>query len=399
MPSLRGLSLLIILLLSLILPASLPLVSMLPAKKIDNLKVGVLLPLSGAHSSLGLQIIGGMQLALAQHAKLPHRDWARKIHLLVRDTQGLTSRGEQLATELLSLKRAHVLIGGLSATESLTYAQLTQSHEKMLISLLPRHIQGLTSLPYAFSFASSYSWQIRLLGAHLTGDLKLQPHQVALVVAAEEDDQQTSSSLQALTQALGPGAQITDIKVFAAPLQQRQAPWMWDELAQNIIEAQHQALIITLPWHPALLLLDALQKQNFRAQALGLDLWDHPSFAQKAAPFPFPIHHLLPYHVQYFTDTFRGLKSEEQPPTTLEALGYDVMLWLLHLYARGQSARIPALVHHIRGPLNIFGGSSTEEQIYQMGEDHFLQKPMVLVSPGNRYPQLLPSSPQTTAPR
>ena len=393
-------------LLYLLFPSSLPFIASSPEKKIDDLRVGVVLPLSGAQGSWGLELLNGINHSLSLFPKkeedtslLPStweqelkelKQWSRKIKLFIRDTKSLASLGESQAEELLSQERVHVLLGGLSSTESLAYSQISKRYEKMFLSLLPRLSPGLSlDHKYSFSFLGNYKFQTELLRAYLKNHLNFLPQHIGLVLKEGNPDQK-HPLLEALTPTLT--SEENPSKIFQVPLPatSKNSLGFWHTEAQKIIKSQLQALIITLSWNPALSLLKALKKQDYQGTVLGLDSWDHPGFFKQTSSFTFPLRHLLPYQPELFTPAFSALiSSSSTPPSTLEAIGYDAMMWLVHLYKKSQSARVAALMHHIYSPLEVKHGSSAESEIYLMGKDQALRKSMVLVSPGTFHPEVL----------
>lgn len=98
----------------------------------DNIKIGLILPLSGPYADYGSQISNGARLYIARHGDTVA---GRKIELIVRDDTGIAPElTKRLAQELITNQQVDVLAGfGLSPGALAAAAVATQSGKPMVV--------------------------------------------------------------------------------------------------------------------------------------------------------------------------------------------------------------------------------------------------------------------------
>lgn len=371
-------------------------------KAIDDLKVGVVLPLSGDNSSFGKEILEGMESALSPLSreklklKREHYSLFSKVKLMVRDHGGDIEKGKELAHELYADHRATFVVGGLSTLESQGYAEISSQRAGLFISLLPRTLEGLGDYSRAISFSSSYSWQLKLIAEHLgTSFPDLLPEKMMIVTSESILAPRELTTHQKFTDffdSLSSTPDQTDPKqvhsgwwqqVMSVDDMRNQHSHMEQDLfvmiAKKILASNPAILVITLGLHQSKRLLTALKSLGFTGSIYGLDYWDHPAFRNHQLAQN--IHYVVQYDPSFFTDDFQEIFyfHNQSKPTVLSALGYDVILFILSLFQQAKSTRIPPFLRLIEGEKVIHAPASFDET-YRRGPDHFLERKMILRS-------------------
>lgn len=385
------------------LPASGLLITVEYEKAVDDLWVGVVLPLSGDNASFGQQILSGMRSALSplSKAKLTqagyHYPLFHKIKLIVRDHGGDIEQGKLLVDELYTEHRAAVVVGGLSTLESASYADISSRRAKIFISLIPKTLPNLKQHSRAISFASSYAWQLKVIAQHLKSTSSAPP---MLVISDSMSRMKGTRAHHMITDFfISAGATSTsappDLNDFTDHIMsvadstfklQPKDPELSPEpnaamqaMAASIHNTQTQVLVMMLGLKESKQLLHELHQLSFKGRIYGLDYWDHPSFS--APQLDLDIHYVIQYDQSFFSEDFKDIyyAQTQTEPTVLAALGYDVTYFLLQLYQQTKSTRIPPFLQLIernqliRAPASFAG-------IYRRSEHHYIQRPMVLRS-------------------
>ena len=372
-------------------------------KAIDDLKVGVVLPLSGDNSSFGKEILEGMESALSplSREKLKqrgeHYSLFSKVKLIVRDHGGDIEKGKELAHELYADHRATFVVGGLSTLESQGYAEISSKRAGLFISLLPRTLEGLDDHSRAISFSSSYPWQLKLIARYLGASFPDLPNEKLIVVTSESilaprkraTHQKFTDFFDSLSPTTADQANRKDAhsdwwqQVMSVDDMRNQNPHMGPDLfmmiARKILATNPKVLVITLGLHQSKRLLTALKNLGFTGSIYGLDYWDHPAFRNHQLAQN--IHYVVQYDPSFFTDDFQEIFyfHNQSKPTVLSALGYDVIFFILSLFQQAKSTRIPPFLRLIEGGKVIHAPASFDET-YRRGPDHFLERKMILRS-------------------
>ena len=96
------------------------------AQQIDKLKVGVIMPLTGALAPYGKDAVAGIQMASNQPSSL-------EVELLIRDNQSSARLAGQLAKELIDKHRVQALIGAISSSATQAIALTAQQRQRVHI--------------------------------------------------------------------------------------------------------------------------------------------------------------------------------------------------------------------------------------------------------------------------
>ncbi|MCY4380112.1 MAG: ABC transporter substrate-binding protein [Proteobacteria bacterium] len=384
----------------LLFPSSQLLQSVEYEKAVDDLKIGVLLPLTGAGATFSQTILNGLESALSPLAMTKnkvngqHHDLHEKIKLIVRDHKGDLTLAKKLADELYIDDRVSFLVGGLSEIESSHYAELSSLRGKMFISLLPKNIEGLAQHSRSLSFSSSYDWQLKVIAQHLNRQLPLSSvNQVTLVIAntikgprPPHIQKMVTSFFNYLTEQ--PLANIWQHVISVEDntvMTQNSHEYSQnnhtalEQIAQSLMARKTQVAVIALGLSDSIYLLDILEKLNYQGSVYGLDYWEHPSFRPSKSPLN--IHYVVSYDQSFLSKDFREIYffHTGEKPSVLAALGFDVASFIMSLYSQTKSVRIPPFLRLIEGQ-KIMTAPASFQGTYRRGEDHFIERKMVLRS-------------------
>ena len=368
-------------------------------KAVDDLWIGVVLPLTGHNSAYGQQILQGMESALSplSHTKLAqtlqHYPLFHKVKLLVRDHGGDIDKGKLLVDELYTEHRVSVVVGGLSTLESQNYAEISSRRAKIFISLLPKTLPNLHQHSRAISFASNYPWQLKVIAQYLKSKASPPP---VLVTSDQLDEHHISSFFNILnplsthdtpsqpTLDQNPRIINIDTNLLSHPPHQEDSQTTqlvspMQAAAQEIYSTQTEVVVITLGLKQSKALLNELQNLGFTGSIYGLDYWDHPSF--RLSRHAMDIHYVVQYDTTFFSEDFKQVYyfHTQTQPTVLSALGYDVTFFLLHLYQQTKSIRIPPFLQLIENN-QIIQTPASFAGLYRRSPHHFIERKMVLRS-------------------
>jgi branched-chain amino acid transport system substrate-binding protein len=98
----------------------------------DTVKIGMVMPLSGALASAGKQVVAGAEFYLRQHGDMVA---GKKIELIVRDDTTVFDVGKRLIQELIVNDKVDIVGGGLTGDLFATAAMITESKKPTVIML------------------------------------------------------------------------------------------------------------------------------------------------------------------------------------------------------------------------------------------------------------------------
>lgn len=100
------------------------------SKTSENIKVGVILPMTGPLASGGQKALNGIELAVIEANKLNNF----KIDLIVEDSKASPSEGVKAANKLINLDNVEYIIGDLTSGVTLAIAPIADSKEVILLA-------------------------------------------------------------------------------------------------------------------------------------------------------------------------------------------------------------------------------------------------------------------------
>src|SRR5262249_45161914 len=131
----------------------------------DTIKIGMVMPLTGALAGAGQQVAAGARFYMRQHGETVA---GRKIELIVKDDGTVPDAGRRLMQELIVNDKVDVLAGGLTADLMASAALITEAKKPTVIMLAsttalidrsPYFVR--TSCTMAQSSAMMADWAVR----------------------------------------------------------------------------------------------------------------------------------------------------------------------------------------------------------------------------------------------
>lgn len=101
-------------------------------KEEGEIKIGIVLPLSGPAASHGEDIMGGIKLALSELNKEGIK--GEKIHLIIEDNQSSAQESVSALRKLINIHKVPVVIGPIASSDMLAMSPVAESAKIVLIS-------------------------------------------------------------------------------------------------------------------------------------------------------------------------------------------------------------------------------------------------------------------------
>jgi len=102
------------------------------AKEPKEIKIGVVLPLSGSAASHGEDIMGGIDIALKEINEKGIK--GKKVELIVEDNQSSAQGSVSALRKLFEVNKVPIVIGPVASSDMLAMAPVAESNKKVLIS-------------------------------------------------------------------------------------------------------------------------------------------------------------------------------------------------------------------------------------------------------------------------
>ncbi|MBW8034926.1 MAG: ABC transporter substrate-binding protein [Planctomycetes bacterium] len=147
-------------------------------KEVEEIKIGVILPLTGDLANFGRTVLNGIELAMGDFSSTNR---TRKIVLEVEDSQGRPSVAVSALRRLIDFESVRIVIGSLTSSSTLAMAPIAEEKRVILLSPTASHPALSKAGPYFYrvwpsddfdgSVAARYSYDV--LGARNTGIVHL----------------------------------------------------------------------------------------------------------------------------------------------------------------------------------------------------------------------------------
>jgi len=118
---------------NLLIVISLLLITFSCSKKSDNVKVGVMMPLTGDVATLGVPAFNGIKLAVEDYNNSRKQN-EPAIELIVEDTKAEPKTGVSSINKLITYDEVKVILGPLTSTVTLAVAPIAEKNKTVLIS-------------------------------------------------------------------------------------------------------------------------------------------------------------------------------------------------------------------------------------------------------------------------
>ncbi|MDR0932662.1 MAG: penicillin-binding protein activator, partial [Victivallales bacterium] len=325
-----------------------------PEDAAKNVKIGVLLPLSGANSDFGKRTLRGIELA-SKELNNGRGISDRRIELLIRDTK---SNPSEARNQLEQLFRAGIvgLVGPYSTNEALAIKPVV---ENLLIpTVIPLatndDVTKNSKLIYRACFTdtqqgeaiAAYAWYWRKL------------MRFAVVINLDEHAAYSRSVAQAAAKAF---SELGGEKVNSIEFDGNMDVFM--KKLRELISYDPQAILIPAEPKNAGRLVKYIRKLGYRGLLLGPDSWDDPVFLWECGSRPGDCAFIGLYSEEFDLPEQHKFRNEFRKvnfiyPGSCEAQGYDALKLLAIGLSHAQSVedfnRNMLSIRHVPGAAAIY---------------------------------------------
>lgn len=317
--------------------------------KVKGLKVGLILPLTGKYAGFGQATFQGMECAAGLKAPCSQR---APVVLVVRDDAGNPAKAAQAVETLVNVEKVDVIVGPLSSASALAAASKAQELGVVMISLAQK--EGIPQVgSNIFRFSLTPDQQVRALLAYATKKLKKKDIGVlypknkygeVFLAKSKESAPNYGASVSGQAGYAKSGQAQGDIRNLKFSVSK----------STPTVPLGFNAIFIPDSYRAVLNLLVQLAQAGLgEMPLLGTNAWNDPKIAQGAGDQLSNAVFLDIYFKNSKRPQVRQFVSEYsqaygQAPTTLEAMGYDIVRFLgemaLRSKVKGRAQVRPALV-------------------------------------------------------
>ncbi len=334
-----------------------------------NLKIGIVLPLSGGMAPYGHEVKKGIDTALLEIQKKEPEVFSR-IQLVERDNKNLSQNTNQVTQDLIKNEHIHALIGGLSQNNALMIDQESRDQQIPFLSaskLPPNNKSSFTSCLVNTDQGS-------LLANFVTRDL----NKKSAVIVVEE----SSTAGQKVAESFRDGLQKAGGKVTKSLSYSLSKP-DFAALARNILASNPDIIFLPVHYADAKLIIQESKKLGIKAPFVGNDSWDSAHFYSVENGAIMDGNYFLTEFS--YTDTDPRVVAFDQQffeqykrhPSLYAAIGYESAMTVVTAFMKANSNRGAALNRAIESAsCQTFGDKVTSETNTEVG----MQNPGVIIS-------------------
>ncbi|MBS1371816.1 MAG: ABC transporter substrate-binding protein [Lentisphaeria bacterium] len=305
----------------------------IPEEASQPVKIGVLLPLTGANSDFGRRTLRGVELA-SQELNNGRGISDRRIELLVRDTKSSPSEARRQLEELFN-DGIIGLIGPYSTNEALAIKPVVEG--LLIPTVVPLatndEITDGTKVTYRSCFTdtqqgealAAYAWYWRKL------------LRIAILVNLDDQAAYSRSVAQAASKAF---SELGGDVVHTVEFQGNKDDFV--KKLHELVSYGPQAILIPAEPENAGRLVKYIRELGYRGLLLGPESWDEPVFLRECGPQPGDCAFIGLYSDEFdlpeqheFRKEFR--RTNFVYPSSCEAQGYDALKLLAIGLGRVQS--------------------------------------------------------------
>jgi ABC-type branched-subunit amino acid transport system substrate-binding protein/outer membrane protein assembly factor BamD (BamD/ComL family) len=316
-----------------------------PAKAVQGgqIKVGVILPLTGKYEQFGQGTLKGMNCAVGTQAGCTD---ASPVQLVTRDDAGSPTEAVKAVEDLVNIEKVQVIVGPLSSTSALAAAKRAQELGVVMISLAQK--EGIPEVgENIFRFSLTPNQQIKALLLYVTK--KRGKNKIGVFYPNNNYGQVFDTKFKETAPAFG--AEVTashayqdsknvsdDLRnlKFSVGKTSPEAPIGFNAI---FIPDSFQSILNILPQFKVSGLEGIL--------LLGTNAWNDSELANRSGGDLSDVLFLDIYfkgsknaRVKKFVQEYQVAFG--QTPTTLEAMGYDIIKFIGHVAARKRAKSVVA---------------------------------------------------------
>ncbi|MBF0440697.1 MAG: ABC transporter substrate-binding protein [Oligoflexales bacterium] len=293
--------------------------SSLFAQMEDNIKVGVLLPLSGNLSPYGQELLQGIQLAL-DNLKSEDPKLNARLSVIVKNDAGIPKTSESMAEELYQKEKVHAIIGSVATFLTFQIAKIAQKYEKPLI--VPIATEGLPEKkqnPYIFQTSIPDPKQGSVMGIFAQKHLR---RKKAAILYQEESLYSKSAAEEFKRTFTAKGGEVKIMQGF------KYGTTEFRPILETVMTNAPDVVLLPVFIQDVKNILEQAKALSVKIPFIGTDSWDNSFYHIKNSSLfegNYFVTHFSPQDphpaVKRFVDQY--LKKFNKVPGSLAALGYD----------------------------------------------------------------------------
>lgn len=298
-----------------------------------NLKIGVVLPLTGSLAPYSEEILQGMETAL-HIVKKNDPNLYRRISIIKRDDRGVGSHAKKLAKDLIHNKKVHIIYGSLTGAISANLALIAHEYKRPLVSPITTSPLISKASPFVFTTSINDYNQGVILAKYTRKNLYKSK---AAILFRNDNDYTTSIAKSFRTTFLGLGGRITDY----IPYKDEST----DFASKIKLIAKNKPDIIMVPgFHDeATKILEEAKKEGIRVPFIGSDSWEAPEIYSSTRVKLFKKNYFFKHFSEQdphptasqFVKTYTKLHRKK--PSSLAAMGYDGLMVIISAFKKADS--------------------------------------------------------------
>ncbi|MBC7328440.1 ABC transporter substrate-binding protein [bacterium] len=285
-----------------------------------NIKIGVILPLTGQLSTFGQSVRKGVELAL-EEVNREGGVLGKKVELIIEDDESKTDTAQTVVTKLLTKDRVPLIIGEVISSITLAVAPLCQRYKVPLITPSATNADVTRTGDYIFRTCFIDDFQGSALARFAIESLKAKRAGILKDVKSDYSIGLASAFAKTFKEM---GGEVVNEQAYAA------GDTDFRTQLTSIKASNPDIIFIPGYYNEVGLIIRQARELSIKANLLGGDGWDSPrvlEIAGASAEGTYYGTHFSPLEkspqVQEFVSVFKQKYNEE--PDALAALGYDTL--------------------------------------------------------------------------
>lgn len=320
----------------------------LAAAPVKEVKVGVILPLTGATATFGQESLNGLKLALEKSAKE-----GPQLKMQVEDTQGTPAGAAAAVNKLISTDKVSVIIGEVASSNTIAASTAAQSAKIPLMT----HASTNDAITIGKDFISRIcfvdSFQGAVMAKFAVSDLKAQ---TAAVLVDSDSDYSRGLRDSFVATFKAAGGKIEDNLVISYSQKDRD----FKTQLMKVRRAKPDVVFVPGYYTQVGAILRQAKELKLKAKFLGTDGWDSPDLfkiAGDAAAGHYVSSHFAADdtdpRVKQFVQEYKARNKEN--PGAMAALGYDAGFFMKEAVKKAGSSD-PAKIRDAISTMKDFDG-------------------------------------------
>ena len=286
---------------------------------VNNVKVGVILPMTGQTATFGQESLNGLKLALEKTEKNPPT-----LNLVVEDTQGTPSGSAGAVNKLITSDKVSVIIGEVASSNTIAASSAAQNSKIPLMTHASTNDTITNGKDYVSRICFVDSFQGQVMAKFAIGDLKAKK----AVILVDSDSDYSRGLRDSFSKAfIAAGGKIS------AEVSYSQKDTDFKTQLTKVRKEKPDVVFIPGYYTQVGSILRQASELKITAKILGTDGWDSPDLfkiAGKAAAGHYVSSHFAPddtdARVQAFVKEYKA--KYNTTPGAMAALGYDAGMFM-----------------------------------------------------------------------